>query len=391
MTTRLSRLSPRRLAPLWPVAAGALAATGQAPLSLWPAAILGFALLTLAVLHAEGPARAARVGWLFGAGYFALALAWIVEPFMVDIARHGWMAPFALMLMAGGLALFWGGAAALAKRVAPVGLPAALALAATLTLAEALRGWIFTGFPWALIGHALIPSPLLPLAAWGGPHALSLLLLLPATLLGTALSRPGRGRVAPALLALLGFAAPWPWPCRSPRALPAGPEAPVLRLVQPNAPQREKWLPDRIPVFFNRLQQMTAEEGPEGRRPDLVIWPETAVPYLLNEGAALTDLLAESAQGSALAFGVQRRDGTDYYNSSPFWTRTAKFRALMTSTILSRSGNTCHSPISWPIWASARSPRASAAATPRPRRPPDGVARHRPRPAIDLLRGRFPT
>ncbi|SLN65182.1 Apolipoprotein N-acyltransferase [Pseudooceanicola marinus] len=316
MTTRLSRLSPRRLAPLWPVAAGALAATGQAPLSLWPAAIMGFALLTLAVLRAERPARAARAGWLFGAGYFALALAWIVEPFMVDIARHGWMAPFALVLMAGGLALFWGGAAALAKRVAPAGLPAALALAATLTLAEALRGWIFTGFPWALIGHALIPSPLLPLAAWGGPHALSLLLLLPATLLGAALSRPGRSRVAPALLALVGFAAPLALAISlPPRALPAAPEASVLRLVQPNAPQREKWLPDRIPVFFNRLQQMTAEEGPEGRRPDLVIWPETAVPYLLNEGAALTDLLAESAQGSALAFGVQRRDGADYYNS----------------------------------------------------------------------------
>ncbi len=50
------------------------------------------------------------LGWAVGAGYFAVALAWIVEPFLVDVARHGWMAPFALVLMAGGLALFWGAA-----------------------------------------------------------------------------------------------------------------------------------------------------------------------------------------------------------------------------------------------------------------------------------------
>jgi apolipoprotein N-acyltransferase len=45
--------------------------------------------------------------WAGGAGYFALTLHWIVDPFMVDAARHGWMAPFALVFFAGGLALFW--------------------------------------------------------------------------------------------------------------------------------------------------------------------------------------------------------------------------------------------------------------------------------------------
>ena len=31
---------------------------------------------------------------------------WITEAFLVDAAAHGWMAPFALLFMAGGLALF---------------------------------------------------------------------------------------------------------------------------------------------------------------------------------------------------------------------------------------------------------------------------------------------
>ena len=50
-----------------------------------------------------------------------------------------------------------------------VGLATVLALA----LAGALRGVIFTGFPWALPGHALIASPALHLAQFGGAIVLS--------------------------------------------------------------------------------------------------------------------------------------------------------------------------------------------------------------------------
>jgi apolipoprotein N-acyltransferase len=44
-------------------------------------------------------------------GYFGLGTWWIAEAFMVDAANQGWMAPFAVAAMAGGLALFWGLAA----------------------------------------------------------------------------------------------------------------------------------------------------------------------------------------------------------------------------------------------------------------------------------------
>ena len=304
----------KRLAGLWPVLAGLLAAAGQAPLSAWPLSLAGFALLFVAMQDAPRPARAARAGWLFGFGYFLAALAWIVEPFMVDIARDGWMAPFALLLMAGGLALFWGGAAWIAARLAPRGLPLVLAAAALLTLAEALRGWIFTGFPWALIGHNLIPSPLLPLAALGGPHLLTLLLLLPAFGLGWTLRAPRRAR--PAVLTLLAYGLPLGLALAlPPRALPAGPDAPVVRLVQPNAAQRVKWDPEMIPVFFGRQLDYSAAPTETGGRPALIIWPETSVPYLLNEGAELTDILAEAAQGSPVAFGIQRRERAAYFNS----------------------------------------------------------------------------
>ena len=62
-----------------------------APVALW---------LWRAALTAPRPGRASFwVGWAFGAGHFSVALHWIVEPFLVDAAAHGWMAPFAFIIL----------------------------------------------------------------------------------------------------------------------------------------------------------------------------------------------------------------------------------------------------------------------------------------------------
>src|SRR5699024_699611 len=66
-------------------------------------------------------------------------------------------------------------------------------------------------------------------------------------------------------------------------ALPLLPVEPaggrVVRLVQPNAPQQEKWDPERNAVFFERQLAYTAAAP----RPDLVVWPESAIPWLLED------------------------------------------------------------------------------------------------------------
>ena len=96
------------------MATGLVMATGQAPLG-W--SWLGFAALTVGlflVAMAETGRSMAFRGWLLGLGYFGGTLFWIVEPFFVDVARHGWMAPFALFFLASGMALFWAAGSAVA-------------------------------------------------------------------------------------------------------------------------------------------------------------------------------------------------------------------------------------------------------------------------------------
>ena len=217
------------------------------------------------------------------------------------------MAPFALVLMAGGMALFWA-AAGLAARGGPV-----LVAVAFLAL-ELLRGWVFTGFPWAMLGHVLIDTPMVQLASLGGAGLLSALVLAAMTL--PCQARNARGRMIGGGVALaracrrmgLGSA-------RLPSTMADG--GPVVRIVQPNAPQAEKWDRTRALRFFERMLEQTAAPGTPA--PALVIWPETSVPFLLDNPGAAFGMMADAALAhgpeTRIGFGVQRLDAGRYYNS----------------------------------------------------------------------------
>ena len=303
--------------------AGAGGALGLAPFDLWPVGWAAFAALLSLVALAPTPARAAALAWVGATACFTVALHWIVEPFFVDAARHGWMAPFALILMAGGLALFWAAAAWVAARLVPgdrVGLRL-LALAGFLTLAEVARATVLTGFPWAHPGHILIGAPLLALSAWIGPHGLTALVLgVAAGAAWTALSRRRTVAFWAGAVALGALAATVLVP---PAPLPA-PDAPIVRLVQPNAPQHLKWREDMIPVFFDRALDLTsAPPEDQGAAPALVVWPETALPVLLERSDAARARIAGAAGGAQVLLGGQRFEG---------------FRARNTSALLAPGG-----------------------------------------------------
>lgn len=281
---------------------GAMAALGLAPFNLPLLSLAGFAGLVLALMPCAGPRRGFLVGLAGGAGYFAVALHWIVEPFFVDPWRHGWMAPFALLFMAAGLALFWATAAALAVRLSRPGPARALLWVFALALAEWLRATVLTGFPWAHPGHVWIGSPLMPLAAFTGPQGLSLLTLALAAGIALALWSRARLLLLPsgALVLLFGLAAMVP-PAPGP-----GPEGTVVRLIQPNAPQHLKWLPEMIPVYFQRALDLTAAVPETGPAPELVIWPETTLPVLLRHSEPWRSAIAQAAGGADVILGGQR-------------------------------------------------------------------------------------
>jgi apolipoprotein N-acyltransferase len=279
---------------------GVVAALGQAPLGFWWATLAGLAGLVWLLDHVTDRRGAFLTGLLAGTGYFALSLNWIIEPFLIDLPKTGWMAPFAVVMLSSGLGLFWGVAAVLARLTRHPALGFVVAFVAL----EWLRGVVFTGFPWAMLGHVWIGTPVDQLAALGGPSGLSLLTLAVATL-PVIWRWPG---FAGSIVLLVGAFTFGFWRLGQP--LPP-PLEPTLRLVQPNAEQAAKWEAERAEEFLNRLLTLTSDQGPA----DLTIWPETAVPYMLEYAPDVADLVVGSSAGRPIAMGIQREEAGRFYNS----------------------------------------------------------------------------
>ncbi|MEM8790106.1 MAG: apolipoprotein N-acyltransferase [Pseudomonadota bacterium] len=303
MINRLRRLTGWQRVSFAAVMGGVMT-LGHAPTDFpW-----GFFIAIPAVLWLTGqvsrPLHAAWIGWGLGFGYFISGLHWIGHAFLVDPDRHAWMMPFALTLLPGFLALFWAAAFWVAKRVQPQALALqALTLAMAWTLVEILRSHILTGFPWALPAYAWVETPLLQSASWAGPFGLTLITLFLCGYVPLALAAR---RFAGAGLGALLFAVLWAWgTSRAPDTVVYAADAPVIRIVQPNAPQHLKWKPEHIPVFYQRLLKETAAPAADGLpAPDLILWPETAIAYLPDQVPEGRLQIAAAAGGKPVITGA---------------------------------------------------------------------------------------
>src|SRR5690606_10023921 len=95
---------------------------------------------------------------------------------------------------------------------------------------------------------------------------------------------PRRGRLATAGAAALALAVLYAGgAARLARPLAPDPSAPLIRVVQANVDQKEKWRPENLPLIFSDYLRLSG--GPGAARPDIVVWPEGALP------AVVTDLI----------------------------------------------------------------------------------------------------
>lgn len=306
---------------------GCLAAFAMPPADLWAAFIVAMTAMVWlldgasagGVSRGRALRRAFGVGWAFGFGYFLVGLVWVAEAFLVDADQFAWMIPFAVTALPAGLAVFWGAGTALAMLSWRPGPGRIFALAAALAATEWLRGHIFTGFPWNAPGYAVAGlAPLSQLAALVGVYGLSLFVVLVAATPALLADRPARAvpRISVVVAAMLLVAAGWAFGDRrlaGARDGDAG--APMLRIVQPSIPQRDKWKPELRAEIFARylaLSNKPTAQAPGGLRDiDVLIWPESAIPFLLEERPdALRAVASLLPDGTVLITGAIRREAT---------------------------------------------------------------------------------
>lgn len=194
---------------------------------------------------------------------------------------------------------------------------------------ELARSTWFSGFPWNPLGATQYQNTaLLQIAAWGGVHAVSALVVwVNAGLAMTALQyierkgtwgrRPHPELIAAFLVVALVFA----WGIKRLRATDPGGDPVRLALIQTNIPQDEKWDEAKVELIYARLRNLTRgalRAGPA----DLIVWPETCLPDDVANSEASYGLVYEMAtNGVPLLVGSMdsrwlAEGSPRYYNSS---------------------------------------------------------------------------
>ena len=299
---------------------GALIGLAHAPFDAVPVLFVAFPVLVL-LLDGTMPRERAGplgrvlpplfVGWCFGFGMHLGGLWWLGNALVVSGTAPAWIAPLASVGMAAVLAVFPALAAALARQLWTDGVTRILLLGAAWGLMEWARAHVATGFPWNAIGYAVMPNALaMQSVAAIGLDAINVATVWAAAAPALLVDRRTRawGVLVPLALvaAHVGFGA---WRLDGASVADTGTR---VRVVQPAVPQNEKWDGAAQLAIFEGLVDLSvaAGDGLRGARADVIVWPETALPFILNETPEALSVLGDALEdGQTLLAGGVRAEG----------------------------------------------------------------------------------
>jgi apolipoprotein N-acyltransferase len=295
--------------------AGALSALAMAPFNAWPVLFVTFSALVWLIDGAGGVTAVAATGWWFGFGYFLAGLYWIGYAFLVDAPTFGWLLPIAVIGLPAVLAIYTALGVTLARMLWTRGALRILALGASLTASEWLRGHLLTGFPWNAFGYALTAPLALAQAAsvvgiWGLTFIAIVVFASPAALTDDRLETRRAwlpltlGGVV--LAALGGFGVLRL--AQTPTRLVDGVH---LRIMQPNLQQDVRFnYAAKQEVMARYIALSEHGSGPQSldiRDVTHLIWPESPFPFFLTrEADALAQITELLPQGTVLITGAIR-------------------------------------------------------------------------------------
>ena len=301
----------------------ALLAGAALPLAFAPFGWFWLVLPVLALMlwtwQGVSPRRAAWRGFLFGLGLYGVGVSWVYISLHDYGSAPAFFAALTTTLLIIYLALYPALTGYLLNRFWPQpGMLRWLLLAPALwTVLDWLRSWILlSGFPWLALGYSQTDSWLAGYAPLFGVYGLGALLMLGAGLLLLLLQAGWRKpRTWFALAGLVALYLGGKWAAQLEWVRPAGP--PIrISMVQGNIEQKQKWLPETLEqtlqLYLERSQEVAASS-------DLIIWPETAVPFFYQDlDPEFTTALQEQARDSQTDYLIGAPSGSwekrEFYN-----------------------------------------------------------------------------
>jgi apolipoprotein N-acyltransferase len=309
-----------------PVASGLLLAVALPPRP-YPGVVWAALVPLLLVLREVAGWRAFLAAWGSGSLYYLLSVYWVGATMELYGHLPSWLSGGVTLLLAIYMGLFvgaWGwlasGILRRSRWLAPLWLGVAW------SGLEWVRGHLFGGFGWAHLGYTQVTTPaILQVADLVGVYGLSCIIVAVNAALVATVRRLATGirpyTVDPQLLAavivVIACAAYGQYRLAAIGAAPVVEHLPVA-LIQGNIPEGEKWDPGKRREIFYAYMEATRREAIGDAR--AVIWPEAALPYLLQGDPTLGAMLGSVATraGIDLLLGGLYRAEDDVYRNSAF-------------------------------------------------------------------------
>ena len=296
---------------------GAALVLGFAPFNQWWMGLLCPALLALIWHRQNSPKRCALTGLWFGIGLFACGIYWV----FVSIHHYG-QAPVAIAAAITALlviicALPYAIMGWLLKRFFNSQHPTWIWLAfPTLwVLQEWVRSWIFTGFPWLLLGYTQLHSPLSGFAPLGSVYLVSWLTLIMGIAIAQLIKLISANYLNHAAIMAIVIAVVFSVGYSLQQHHFTQPQHTIkTTLVQGNLPPLMKW----SPRYIKRAMGIYTQASLRHFDSQLIIWPESALPVLPQQIApflaSLNHLLAQHDVG--LIAGMPAYKNHQFYNAA---------------------------------------------------------------------------
>ncbi len=263
-------------------------------------AFVSFSGLMYLLLNEQEKKNLFKIGYCFGFAHFAFGFSWVGNALLIEPEKFGWLYPVTLVAFGAFFGLFFA-IPAVCTCLAKTRWQKWIAFSASFVLFEWVRSFIFTGFPWNLLGYSLAFSDeLIQVASIGGTYLLSLLAILSFSVFGAV----SRKLMLPSLVAVVFvWIAIWGggyW--RIKNANYENSDV-LVRIVQPSIPQTMKW--NRETREQNFIEYITLSEKNTLRVPDLIVWGETASPFVLDRDEYHREMLKPLLnKGSYLVTGM---------------------------------------------------------------------------------------
>jgi len=240
------------------------------------------------------------LGLLTGIVYFTGTLYWITGVMVVYGGITSWVGVLINAALIVYLSVFPALFAVVVRRIVQRGGPWAMMWSPFVWIAgEVGRTYVFTGFPWVLLGYSQTTVlPVAQFASIAGVYGLSLLVAAMSAAAVIAMDRTVARRAIPiaVVFVLIIVVAVWGSRRVAQGALTREGEAVKVGLLQGNVDQAIKWDPAQATSIFDEYLRATRQAIFQGA--NVVIWPESSIPFRFDEdpaGAAQLRTLAKQA------------------------------------------------------------------------------------------------